>query len=192
MKNFLSTKTVARLLNVNEKMVYFLVAEKGLPATKITGKWIFPQHLVEQWIENRTINYPEPASGSSPFSGLLIVCGSNDPLLDRALSLFNTLYPDLVAVFGNLGSMGGLKALRRNLCHIASCHLLQEDDVGYNFEFAGQELDQMPAIVNFCQREQGLLVARGNPQKITCVYRPCPTRHHHHQSPPGYRHAPPF
>jgi len=169
MKNFLSTKTVARLLNVNEKMVYFLVAEKGLPATKITGKWIFPQHLVEQWIENSTINYPESVSGASPFSGLLIVCGSNDPLLDRALSLFNALHPDLVAVFGNLGSMGGLKALRRDLCHIASSHLLQEDDVGYNFEFAGKELDQMPAIVNFCQREQGLLVARGNPQNISAV-----------------------
>ena len=68
------------------------------------------------------------------------IAGSNDPLLDRTINLFNTLYPDHVAVFGNLGSMGGLKALRQNLCHIASSHLLQDDEAEYNFDFATQEL----------------------------------------------------
>ncbi|MEJ2220912.1 MAG: helix-turn-helix domain-containing protein [Desulfobacterales bacterium] len=58
MSPLLSTKEVARLLNVNEKMVYTLVAEKGLPASKVTGKWLFPRHLVEQWVETQTINYP--------------------------------------------------------------------------------------------------------------------------------------
>ena len=44
---FLTTKDVAKLLHVNEKMVYSLVNEKGLPATKITGKWLFPRRLVD-------------------------------------------------------------------------------------------------------------------------------------------------
>jgi excisionase family DNA binding protein len=47
---FLTTKEVARLLHVNDKMVYSLVNEKGLPATKITGKWLFPRRLVEEWL----------------------------------------------------------------------------------------------------------------------------------------------
>ena len=38
MERLLSTREVAELLNIHEKMVYTLVAEKGLPATKITGK----------------------------------------------------------------------------------------------------------------------------------------------------------
>ena len=63
--------------------------------------------------------------------------------------------------------MGGLRALRQNLCHIASSHLLQEDESEYNFEFAFKELDKMPAVVNFCRREQGLLVKKGNPKKIS-------------------------
>ena len=58
-KELLSTKQVAQFLDVNEKMVYALVAEKALPATKVTGKWLFPRHLVEQWIETHTVNYPE-------------------------------------------------------------------------------------------------------------------------------------
>jgi len=57
MDELFSTKEVARFLNINEKMVYALVSEKGLPATKVTGKWLFPKHLVEQWIEAKTINY---------------------------------------------------------------------------------------------------------------------------------------
>jgi putative molybdopterin biosynthesis protein len=169
MENLLSTKDVAAFINVNEKMVYSLVSEKGLPATKITGKWLFPRHLVEQWIEANTINYPDSTIQLPPYDGLLIIIGSNDPLLDRAISLFNSHNPDQVAVFGNLGSMGGLSALRKNLCHIASSHLLQENESEYNFDFAFKELNQMPAVVNFCRREQGILVQKGNPKSISKV-----------------------
>ena len=169
MHDLLSTKEVAQFLGVNEKMVYTLVAEKGLPATKITGKWLFPKHLVEQWVEANTINYPEPPRRLPPYEGLLIVAGSNDPLLDKTLSLFNRQYPDHVAVLGNLGSLGGLRALRRNLCHMATSHLIQEDESDYNFEHADRELERQPAVVNFCRREQGLIVARGNPRGIQAV-----------------------
>lgn len=166
MEKLLSTKKVAQFLDINEKMVYSLVAEKGLPATKITGKWLFPRHLVEQWIEANTINYPKPSTSLPPYHGLLIITGSNDLLLDKAISLFNSLYSGHVAVFGNLGSMGGLRALRQNLCHIASSHLLQENENEYNFDFATKELEKMPAVVNFCKREQGILVQKGNPKNI--------------------------
>jgi excisionase family DNA binding protein len=165
-KTLLNTREIARFLDINEKMVYSLIADKGLPATKATGKWLFPRHLVEQWLENQTINYPKTADTLPPYHGLLIISGSNDILLDKALALFNRLYPDHVAVFGNLGSLGGIRALRRNLCHIAASHLLQESDQEYNFGFAREELGQVPGIINFCKREQGLLVAKGNPKKI--------------------------
>jgi putative molybdopterin biosynthesis protein len=169
MQKLLSTKEVAEFINVNEKMVYSLVSDKGLPATKITGKWLFPKHLVEQWVEANTINYPDNVDRLPPYDGLLIITGSNDPLLDRAIAIFNSQNSDQLAVFGNLGSMGGLKALRQGLCHIASSHLLQDDESEYNFDFAFKELDDMPAVVNFCRREQGILVPKGNPKNITTV-----------------------
>ncbi len=169
MKKLLSTKEVAEFLNVNEKMVYTLVAEKSLPASKVTGKWLFPRHLVEQWIETRTLNYPDTGKLIPQQQGMLIIAGSNDPLLDRSISLFNSHFQAPLAVFGNLGSMGGLRALRQNLCHMASSHLLQEDEQEYNFDYAHRELDFMPAVVNFCRREQGILVAGGNPKKISGV-----------------------
>jgi len=167
--SLLTTREVARFLNINEKMVYNLIAEKGLPATKATGKWLFPRHLVEQWLENQTINYPKTSDPLPPYHGLLIISGSNDILLDKAISLFNRLYPEHVAVFGNLGSLGGIRSLRRNLCHIASSHLLQENEQEYNFGIAEEELGQLPGMINFCKREQGLLVAKDNPEKIQGV-----------------------
>lgn len=165
-KKLLNTREVAQFLDINEKMVYSLIAEKGLPGTKTTGKWLFPRHLVEQWLENQTINYPKSSHPLPPYHGLLIIAGSNDILLDKAVSLFNRKYPDHLAVFGNLGSMGGIRALRRNLSHVAASHLLQENDEEYNFGFARDELEQMPAVVNFCRREQGLIVQKGNPKGI--------------------------
>lgn len=166
---FLSTKEVANYLNVNEKMVYSLVSEKGLPASKVTGKWIFPQHLVDQWIEVNTINSPAPPSHLTPYEGLLIIAGSNDLLLEQVIGLFNARNSHHVAVFGNLGSMGGIRALKQNLCHMATSHLLQEDEKEYNFDFATQLLDRQPVVVNFCRRRQGLVVAKGNPKGIRMV-----------------------
>lgn len=167
-RELFSTREVAAFLNVNEKMVYSLVSEKGLPASKITGKWLFPKYLVEKWIENNTTNFPHSVDHLSTYNDLLIIAGSNDILLDKLIAMYNR-HSERLAVFGNLGSMGGIHALRRNLCHIAASHLLQDDEEDYNFDIARQELDTMPIVMNFCKRQQGLLVGKGNPKELTGV-----------------------
>jgi excisionase family DNA binding protein len=168
-ENLLSTKEVAKLLKINEKMVYALISEKGLPATKVTGKWLFPQDLVENWIHKETVNCPSEPVPLPDYHGLLIIAGSNDILLDRTLSLFNKNHPEHVAIFGNLGSMGGIRALKKRLCHIATSHLLEEKGDEYNFGIVREVLTEIPAIVNFCRREQGILVAKGNPKQISSI-----------------------
>ena len=65
---------------------------------------------------------------------------------------------------GNVGSMGGLIALRDGLCHLAGSHLLDPDTGAYTLPYvdsvlAGREV----AVVRLVHREQGLLVAPGNP-----------------------------
>ena len=165
-KTLLNTREVAEFLDINEKVVYTLISEKGLPASKVTGKWLFPRHLVEKWLEGQTINYPEGEKGAKPGQRLLIIGGSNDILLERTISLFSRLYPDFLAAFCNLGSLGGIRALKNNLCHIATSHLLQDNESEYNFLFAKEELGQLPGVVNFSLREQGILVQKGNPENI--------------------------
>lgn len=169
MQRLLTTKEIAELLNIHEKMVYSLVAEKAMPATKIAGKWLFPQYLIEQWVENNTINFPDNRRPLTSNQRLIVLAGSNDLLLDQTITLFNRTFSGHLAVFGNVGSMGGVRALRNNLCHIAASHLIQDDEADYNFQFASQEFEQMPVVVNFCRRQQGLLVRKTNPLAIFSV-----------------------
>lgn len=166
MKAMLSTKEVAQYLGVNEKLIYSLVSEKGLPASKVTGKWIFPKHLVDQWVEANTLNIQTKGSGHGPPPGVLVMAGSNDALLEQAISLHNSKHAQELAVFGNLGSMGGIRALKQGLCQVATSHLLQNEGKGYNFEFVSEGFTPSPVVVNFCRRQQGLVVAKDNPKKI--------------------------
>lgn len=167
-RQYLNTKEVAKLLHVNEKVVYSLVSDKGLPATKVTGKWLFPRNLVEEWLDLYIVNLPVTGNLSLD-SGRLFLAGSDDLLIQKALALYNSQRSDSVAYFANIGSMGGLKALRQGVCHIAACHLLQDDNKEYNFQFADSELDRSPVFVNFSKRQQGLLLAKGNPKAISSI-----------------------
>lgn len=167
MSELLSTKEVAKFLNVNEKMIYSLISEKGLPASKVTGKWLFPIDLVRQWIEVGTENYPQLAK-LPPYHGLVLIAGSNDLLLDKIISTFNLKHEKHMVMFGMTGSMGGLKALKQNLCHIAASHLIADNEE-YNFPFLKNEMNQMPAVMNFCLREQGIMVQKKNPKNILSV-----------------------
>ncbi|WP_022666486.1 helix-turn-helix transcriptional regulator [Desulfospira joergensenii] len=165
MGEMLTTREVAKFLNVNEKMVYSLIAEKGLPASKVTGKWIFPIDLVRQWVEAGTENFPMTAK-LPPYHGLVLIAGSNDLLMDKIIATFNLKHENHIAMFGMCGSMGGLQALRHDLCHIATSHLVADNEE-YNFPFLKDK--QVPAVVNFCQREQGLIIEKGNPNQIRSV-----------------------
>jgi excisionase family DNA binding protein len=165
---YLTTREVAGFLNINEKMVYYLVNDKGLPATKITGKWLFPRRLVEEWLESHVLNVQRTGIDRSSNDGILLMAGSDDLLLQKVLSLFYKKGLGTV-FFANLGSMGGLKSLRLGLCHIGTCHLLQDDNAEYNFDFAKEELDRAPVFVNFSKREQGILLQKGNPKGIQSI-----------------------
>ena len=73
----MTVRQVADYLSLNEKKVYALVAEGKLPGTKITGKWMFPRELVDQWLIE--------TSHGGVLTDRLVLAGSDDPLLYRAV-----------------------------------------------------------------------------------------------------------
>lgn len=167
MDEMLTTRQVAKYLNVNEKMIYSLIAEKGLPASKVTGKWLFPLDLVRQWVENGTQNFPEQAK-LPPYHGLVLISGADDPLLETLVCTFNLKHSEHMALSGQADSLGGLTALRNNLCHIAGYRSADEScDTGA--PVMDKEIAQTLAVVNLCQREQGLIVQKNNPLGISSV-----------------------
>jgi putative molybdopterin biosynthesis protein len=98
----------------------------------------------------------------------IVAIGSHDPVLDLAASLLRSRDPDRTLVSGPVGSLGGLVALRDGLCHLAGCHLLDPAAGEYTLPWIervlpGREVE----VVRLVHREQGLLVAPGNPLGIT-------------------------
>lgn len=91
--------------------------------------------------------------------------GSHDLTLDL-MSQF-LAKQDRRLASANVGSQGGLIALRRGEAHLAGSHLLDPKTGEYNISYIRQYMSEMPVkVVALVGREQGLLVQRGNPKGI--------------------------
>jgi len=67
----------------------------------------------------------------------------------------------------NVGSQGGLVALRRGEAHLAGSHLLDPATGGYNISYIRQYMPGIPVkVVSLVGRDQGLIVKRGNPKNV--------------------------
>jgi excisionase family DNA binding protein len=164
-ERFLDTQQVAQYLGVHEKQVYTLIHDRGLPATKITGKWLFPRHHVDRWLEASVINTPEIQSILQAASELLLIAGSDDPLLVRLIGLFRREHPASLVLQSRAGSSDGLAALKRGLVHIACVHLVDPQG-GYTSDHIREFLGEDIAIVHFAQRSQGVILKPGQGRSV--------------------------
>ena len=92
----------------------------------------------------------------------LVMLGSHDLGLELLAQDIQSEGVGLVNV--PVGSLDGLVALRQGLCDVAGCHLFDEDLGEYNIPFLRHLFPDIPVIaVTLARREQGLIVAAGNP-----------------------------
>jgi len=103
-----------------------------------------------------------------PAAGAVVALGSHDPALERLAQLLanNSAVPALFTV--PVGSLDGLIALRQGVGQLAGAHL-PDDDGGSGFNrayvrrlFPGRAM----TLLTLAHRQQGLLVAPGNPKQI--------------------------
>lgn len=95
----------------------------------------------------------------------ILAIGSHDITLDVMAQFLATQGRRLASA--NVGSLGGLVALRRNEAHFAGSHLLDPDSGEYNLTYIRQYLPDVPVrVVALVGREQGLLVPRRNPKGV--------------------------
>ncbi len=91
--------------------------------------------------------------------------GSHDMTLDLLAQYLSKYNRRLVSA--NVGSQGGLVALSRNEAHLAGAHLLDPQSGEYNLSYINKYLHGIPVnVYGFVEREQGLMVKRGNPLGI--------------------------
>jgi putative molybdopterin biosynthesis protein len=95
----------------------------------------------------------------------IFVIGSHDITIDIMAQHLAGMGRRLVSA--NVGSMGGLVALSRGEAHLAGSHLLDPETGEYNLKYIKQVLPDIPVkVIVLVGREQGLLVAKGNPKRI--------------------------
>ncbi len=164
----MNTKEVAHYLGIHEKQVYALIKSKRIPSTRITGKWVFPKKLIDEWIEsNAQKSLGQAREKSRKIEGALLASGSNDPILDILHTHMRTLYPEFYIFTANTGSTDGLKALNKGYTDIAWSHLFDPKTGEYNIPFLPNYVpDIKPVVVNLFCRDIGFLVAAKNPLGI--------------------------
>jgi excisionase family DNA binding protein len=167
-EEIMSTKEVAQYLGIHEKQVYALIKSKRIPSTRVTGKWIFPKKLIDEWIDtNARAGMAEARRKSKQIEGALLASGSNDPILDILKTYIRKAYPEFYIFSANTGSTDGLKALNQGYTDIAWSHLLDPKSGQYNIPFLSTYLPNLKAVViNLFNRDLGFLVAPGNPLNI--------------------------
>ncbi len=104
----------------------------------------------------------------------LMIIGSNCVGIDVILSHMRSRGIGFKAKVISTGSSGGLVAIRRGEADIAGTHLLDEETGIYNIPFLNKfEIADKAILVRGYNREQGLLVAKGNPKKIQNIQDLC-------------------
>lgn len=111
---FLTVPQLAELLHINEKKVYQLAGDGELPGTKITGKWIFPRRLIEDWIAENC--------HSGVLNDRLIIAGSEDRLLHQVFNRYSAdVQNNALISYSPCGTRHGLRMLdsrRADACFI--------------------------------------------------------------------------
>jgi putative molybdopterin biosynthesis protein len=153
---FLSVKQVAEYLDIHEKKVYALAAEGVIPATKVTGKWLFPRELVDQWLIEST--------HGGVLTDRLVVTGSDDPLLHRAIQhLAGEIQGQALLSYTSTGTQLGLMLLARRRADACGIHWGPAAESDHRHLAVIRQFPQHRdwTVLRAFHREQGLILAPG-------------------------------
>lgn len=158
-----TTAEAAAYLRLKERKIYEMVAEGSVPCTKVTGRWLFPKAELDHWLASSVSRPP----GLTPPAPAPIVGGSHDPLLEWALRESGSGLATLA-----VGSEAGVERFLAGETIAAAVHLHALEDAEADANVAamktrGDLADSV--LIGFCRREQGFLVAPGNPLNIVTI-----------------------
>jgi len=154
MPSFMNVRQVAQYLQLNEKKIYALASEGKVPATKITGKWLFPRDLVDQWLLE--------SSHGGILTDRLVVAGSDDPLLYRVvMRMANEMQANALVSYSCTGTQLGLSLLAKRRADVCAIHWGPADESLLRHRALIQRYPEHHqwVIVRAFQRAQGLIVA---------------------------------
>jgi putative molybdopterin biosynthesis protein len=160
---YLTTSEAADYLRLGERKLYELVTAGAIPCSKVTGKWLFPRHELDLWVLSGLARPPGMTSSEPP----AIVGGSQDDLLEWSLRESGSGLALLAE-----GTLRGVDRLQRGEVLASAIHF-HGAEVSANSPGDANisALRALPGLhdavlVGVVRREQGLLLAPGNPRDL--------------------------
>ena len=150
---YMSVKQVANYLHLNEKKIYSLVSEDRIPATKITGKWMFPRELIDKWMHD--------SSHGGLLTDRLIIAGSDDPLLYRVVLDYATETGAYALIsYSPTATQLGLNLLESRRVDVCGIHWGPESESHIRHPALLKQHSEAKnwVLIHAFKREQGLMV----------------------------------
>jgi putative molybdopterin biosynthesis protein len=160
---YLTTSEAADYLRLGERKLYELVTAGAIPCSKVTGKWLFPRHELDLWVLSGLARPPGMTAAEPP----AIVGGSQDDLLEWSLRESGSGLASLAE-----GTLRGVDRLQRGEVLASAIHFHgAEVSANRPGDANISALRALPGLhdavlVGVARREQGLLLAPGNPRDL--------------------------
>jgi putative molybdopterin biosynthesis protein len=160
--DLMTVTEVADYLRVRERTIYELVRTQRIPSCKLSGKLLFPKRLIELWVA-QSADYPQAATHLA--APPPVIAGSHDPLLEWAARESRCELAILVD-----GSTAGMHRLLAGQAVACALHLINPATGQYDASVLAKRLPGLDfVVIEWARRQQGLIVAAGNPAKISSV-----------------------
>lgn len=157
-QQWLTTREAADLLRLAPRTVYHLVSRGEVPHARARGKLLFERSALQAWVAAQSAGTLESGGAEPP----ACIAGSHDPLLEWALRECRSGLS-----LSALGSTDGVDRLVARAACAALIHIPNRADPGFNLEAIASRAPRLPLVMlQWARREQGLLVAPGNPLGI--------------------------
>lgn len=161
---------IAKMFKISKHTVYELIKRGDLNAFKVGNKMRINYDEVERF---KSSTQATPTKGSksvvpqSSYSTIIRLAGSHDFLVEQ-LTKYISQNTSIQVQPTFVGSLEGLMMVYRGLADVAAIHLLDPNSNDYNIPFIKQLfVHEKLSVIRLASREQGFIVAKGNPKKIS-------------------------
>ena len=137
-----------------------------LDSTRVTGGYTekFYKAIAPAFVLQNVILPEEPKANP------ILLMGSHDLALELLVEIVHQADSNIHLLPMPIGSLDGLIALRNGLTPLTGCHLFDAASGEYNTPFVRHLFpDQDIVLITLANREQGLILAKGNPLGVRSI-----------------------
>ncbi len=152
---YLTVREAAAYLHLNEKTLYAMIQDSGIPATKVTGKWLFPRKLLDDWLLEST--------HGGVLADRLLIAGSDDPWLAHSIARLAQRADDgTLIAYSPCGTRKGLALLAQRRANACPIHWGEAQHATRRHALLLREYTGSSnwVMVQLALREQGVMLSR--------------------------------